>query len=126
MQIISQTLTNAFAQRKLCNLSLVPSIGCTADEFMIYFYDSEQDVLLRRIHKLNLFCNEDMIFESVVELWFVLNATYMCSIQRCQKKYYLNCPEVGLETHLRILGFWTSTKWSRCWSRHAGCLPYIR
>ena len=71
MQIISQTLTNAFAQRKLCNLSLVPSIGCTADEFIIYFYHSERDVLLRRVHKHNLFCNEDMIFESVVELWFL-------------------------------------------------------
>ena len=69
-QVVSQCLTNAFSQR---SEGLVPSIGCTLDEMIIYLYDPKQDILLRRFINLQLFEDACFSLESIIELWVILN-----------------------------------------------------
>ena len=77
-QVVSQCLTNAFAQKSSLNGdNLIPSIGCTMDGMIIFLYDPYQDILLRMFYKLKLYLKESnnrmFYLESIIELWIILN-----------------------------------------------------
>lgn len=78
-QIVSQTIVYSFLQRKRdpdLDSFLIPSIGVSYTEIIFFFFDCENDVLLKSppmpLH------NEDgtLNYELIVALWLVLN--YKC------------------------------------------------
>ncbi|XP_045214456.2 uncharacterized protein LOC123564747 isoform X2 [Mercenaria mercenaria] len=104
-QLISQAITHGFAQRKKYNFvnCLVPTIGFTLNRLLIYLYDPDRDILLRRKDRLELMDQNDcLILPAVVELWFILNLHLFgatMSEQICSKL----CKS-GLKSHLEEFG----------------------
>ena len=75
-QIISETIVFSFLQRKRhpdLNNFLIPCIGVSFTEVIFFFYDCENDVLLKSL-PMSLH-NEDgsLNYDLIIALWLVLN-----------------------------------------------------
>lgn len=77
-QLVSQSITNSFAQKAAKTLSnqMIPTIGCNLHDFHVFLYDPDSDILMRRMECLEIISKENphrLILPSVVELWLILN-----------------------------------------------------
>ncbi|CAC5364312.1 unnamed protein product [Mytilus coruscus] len=95
-QDLAQTIVFSFLQRKenRNNLKhcLVPTIGISKKKIVIYFYDSEEDVLLGTT-ELDLFGYKSICYDTIVFLWLTLNYDIFCtgitdSMKNCKAKFF--------------------------------------
>ena len=80
-QLKAQTITFSplpvkFNESKLRN-NLVPGLGISTRYMLAYFYDSENDVLLRSDDLLLL--DKEVVYKTVIFLWLTLNYKLFCS-----------------------------------------------
>ncbi|XP_021347970.1 uncharacterized protein LOC110446947 [Mizuhopecten yessoensis] len=81
-QIIAQTVVFSFLQRQCHPESshfLVPSIGVSDSGFVIYFYDSEHDILLESSRIPFLASEMEINLFAVLTCWLVVNYKYLGS-----------------------------------------------
>ncbi|VDI32471.1 Hypothetical predicted protein [Mytilus galloprovincialis] len=95
-QVLAQSIVFSFLQRKenRNNLKhLVPTIGISKKKIVIYFYDSEEDVLLGTT-ELDLFGYKSTIcYDTIVILWLTLNYDIFCtgitdSMKNCKAEFF--------------------------------------
>ncbi|XP_053398946.1 uncharacterized protein LOC123556770 [Mercenaria mercenaria] len=78
-QLVSQAIVFAFLQRKLHSTDfkhfLIPSIGMSREQAVIYFYDPDHDILMKNLHPFELFGDEDggLYYATVIALWLCMN-----------------------------------------------------
>ena len=90
-QLLAQTIVFSFIQHKYNRQKmkncLVPGIGIDSKNLLVYFYDSENDLLLGSTY-LETFLNDYLAVENVVFLWLTLNYRHFCSgPDELMKKY---------------------------------------
>lgn len=72
-QAIAQTIVFSFLQKKaLPNLSFIPNILISPNEFRIIMYDVDNDILLCS-EPLAIFCKREFKKSSIIMLWMVLH-----------------------------------------------------
>ena len=80
-QIISETIVFAFLKKKE-NPSfenyLIPTVGISKSDILIYMYDPEYDILLESA-PLSIFESTKLNYPSVLALWLVLNYKMFCT-----------------------------------------------
>ncbi|XP_021371990.1 uncharacterized protein LOC110462378 isoform X2 [Mizuhopecten yessoensis] len=79
-QLIAQTITNSFAQvneNKQLSQFLIPSFGCSNNQIVIFGYDSENDVLVKKVDPILLWTGADNIWHlsvsAVVQIWMYMH-----------------------------------------------------
>ena len=81
-QIMSQAIVFSFLQQKLhpkLQVSLVPTIGISAKELLIYFYDCKNDILLQSIGGFNFQTTDPVVrTHTILVMWLVVNYKYLC------------------------------------------------
>ena len=81
-QLLAQTIVFSFIQHKYNRQKmqncLVPGIGIGTKNLLIYFYDSENDLLVGSTY-LETFLSDYLAVENVVFLWLTLNYRHFCS-----------------------------------------------
>ncbi|XP_052078033.1 uncharacterized protein LOC127715972 [Mytilus californianus] len=95
-QVLAQTIVFSFLKRKEygddLKHCLVPTIGISKKKIVIYFYDSEEDVLLGTT-ELDLFGYKSICYDTIVFLWLTLNYDIFCtgitdSMKNCKAKFF--------------------------------------
>lgn len=78
-QIISQTIVFSFLQKRMnpSGNSLIPTIGISNSELVVYFYDYEKDVLLQS-HGISFRNRGISQVTAVLVVWLVVNHKYLC------------------------------------------------
>lgn len=78
-QLIAQTITNSFAQvneNKQLSQFLIPSFGCFNNQIVIFGYDSENDVLVKKIDPIVLWTESDNVWHlsisAIVQIWMYI------------------------------------------------------
>lgn len=80
-QLIAQTITNSFAQvnqnKQLSNF-LIPAFGCSNKQVVIFGYDSENDILVKKIDPILLWTGTDddrwhLSVSAVVHIWMYIH-----------------------------------------------------
>ena len=79
-QVISKAIVFSFLQNQQDtqqNISLIPTIGFSSTQLMVYFYDSKKDVLLQ---SAGFFLNRgaDDRTKAILVAWLVVNYKYLC------------------------------------------------
>ncbi|XP_033727920.1 uncharacterized protein LOC117317282 [Pecten maximus] len=79
-QLIAQTITNSFAQvnkNKQLSPYIIPSFGCSNNRMIIFGYDSEGDVMVKKIDPILLWTCTDNIWHlsvsAVVQIWMYIH-----------------------------------------------------
>ena len=90
-QLLAQTIVFSFIQHKYNRQKmkncLVPGIGIDTKNLLVYFYDSEYDLLVGSTY-LETFSSDYLAVENVVFLWLTLNYRHFCSgPDELMKKY---------------------------------------
>ncbi|XP_033746275.1 uncharacterized protein LOC117331579 [Pecten maximus] len=83
-QLIAQTITNSFAQvneNKRLSEFLIPSFGCCNNEIVIFGYDCENDVLVKKIDPIALWTEVDDVWQlsisAIVQIWMYIHFPLM-------------------------------------------------
>ena len=78
-QMISQTIVFSFLQKKMnaSGNTLIPTIGISGSELVVYFYDYEKDVLLQS-HGISFKKDGVSQIRTVLVAWLVVNYKYLC------------------------------------------------
>lgn len=81
-QLIAQTIMFSFLEKKektAYENYLIPSIGVAKDQFVIFLYDSEHDILLES-KVIKLWTPAGRLFQSaLLALWLGINYSLTCS-----------------------------------------------
>ena len=102
MQSTAQTVVFSFLQRKMnkefMKTCLVPGITIGNSNYRLFFYDSENDVLVSSMSEAALFddSTKDLNCTVTVLLWMALNYEYLCSgVPEKTTKYEINDIKAG-------------------------------
>ncbi|XP_045173951.2 uncharacterized protein LOC123535373 [Mercenaria mercenaria] len=90
-RVIAQTIVFSFLQKKMhgnkLKNCLIPGVGISQKKIIVYFYDSENDILLST-KPLQLFRDDEIASSTLVFLWLTLNYRQFCSgIPGALKRY---------------------------------------
>ena len=80
-RIISQCIVFSFLQRKLHPenaSSLIPTVGISATEFVVYFYDCSNDILLQSLKSFSFEKAGVKRIQAVLVAWLIVNYKYLC------------------------------------------------
>ncbi|KAJ8321691.1 hypothetical protein KUTeg_000162, partial [Tegillarca granosa] len=92
-QIVSETITNAFAQVNMNNCLegwLIQTFGCTSDFAYVFLYDPVNDLLMHSCPLLDLWPSPGTLnMRSVITLWLFLNFSTFIS-KNLSEKFYLS------------------------------------
>lgn len=79
-QIISQCIVFSFLQRKLHpenKNSLIPTVGISATELVVYFYDCTNDILLQSLKSFSFEKAGVKRIQAVIVAWLIVNYKYL-------------------------------------------------
>ena len=79
---IARAIVFSFLQGKLhpeWKTSMIPTIGLSQSELIVYFYDHKNDVLLKTINGLNFKEAGENRIKAILVAWLVINYKYLCS-----------------------------------------------
>ncbi|KAK3085979.1 hypothetical protein FSP39_011546 [Pinctada imbricata] len=91
-KIIAQTVTNSFIQvnfNKDLSSLMIPAIGCTDQEFCIYLYNPEEDILLHSMRDEKFWLIKSKLdLDAVIILWLFLNFTTFVKPKLVEEFYF--------------------------------------
>ena len=78
-QILSETIVFSLLQKRMnpSGISLIPTIGISGKELVVYFYDSVKDVLLQS-RGISFKEKGEIQITAILVAWLVVNYKYLC------------------------------------------------